>query len=236
MAIPRDLTGSNPFAGDDGSIEPALAYALTQPEELRAKAVVSALGRVLVPVVPHPHPGRDADGGVVEHEKVVANACGTDDDSLVKIPFPGGRDSLVVFSSAQAMAAWNPQARPVPANIMTVASEALRLEIGLISLDPGLPSQMLIGRSAVVALATRTPWRAPWEDSHLAGILNDGLGDDARVRLIPGIDGTAVIELVVENADKHGVLVLIAALTSLIESDEYLKARLDAVEIRPVLS
>ncbi|MGV9188897.1 SseB family protein [Arcanobacterium canis] len=236
MPIPRDLTGGNPFAGDDGSIEPPLAHALTQPEELRAKAVVDALGRVLVPVVPHAHPGRNTDGAVIEHEKVATNACGTEDDSLVKIPFPGGRDSLVVFSSAQAMGAWNPQARPVPANIMTVASEALRLEIGLITLDPGLASQTWIGRSAVVALATRTPWRAPWEDPYLAEILNDGLGDDARVRLVPGADGTTVVELVVGGMDKQEVFVLIAALTSLIETNEYIKARLDAVEIRPVLS
>ncbi|MDP9801737.1 hypothetical protein J2S49_001813 [Arcanobacterium wilhelmae] len=234
MPIPRDLTGGNPFAGDDGALEPALASAFVTDETHRAKEVVLSLGRVLIPVLPHEHPGRDELGKVVEHEKITVNACGTEDESLVKVPFPGGRDSLAVFSSAEAMRMWNPQARPVPAKIMTVASETLRLEIGLITLDPGLPSQTWIGRSAVVALATRTPWRAPWEDQRIADELNAGLGGEAVVTLKPSAAGATVVELAVGTVSRDDAMVAIASVTSLMENNEYVKARLDAVEIRPV--
>lgn len=238
MGIDSAKLRPNPFSSDDGSMRPELAAAFEQPETSRASAIVAALDRVIVPVVPHVHPGRDQAGGVAQHVTTEKNSIGTTDDDLVKTPFPGGRESLALFSSAQACAQWNPQARPVPASIKNVAIEALKNDVAQLTLDPGLETQTWIGRSAVIALASQTSWHAPWEDPQIRekilGALGEGLPSLVDVQLEPAGQGATAVVVTVENgATREAAVNAIQAVVAVIGSDEYVKARLDAVEVRP---
>ena len=64
------LLRPNPFSGDLGEMSADMAEALAAPDPGSSiKGIVAALtdGRVLVPALPHEHPGRTEDGGIAEH-------------------------------------------------------------------------------------------------------------------------------------------------------------------------
>jgi hypothetical protein len=90
------LPGTTPAApGDDGTADPALAAASAAGDPARVRiALLSA--RLLVPVVAVPISEGDAEMAV---------------PSLVAAD---GRRALPVFSSYDALRAWQPDARPVP--------------------------------------------------------------------------------------------------------------------------
>src|SRR4051794_13012008 len=103
----RALT-SQPFAGDDGRADPALAAALEAGDE-RALADALATARVLVPVV-----------AVLGEERAPAGPSGLPSDknadmAVATLVGPDGRTALPVFSSLTTLAAWDATARPVPA-------------------------------------------------------------------------------------------------------------------------
>ena len=230
------LLRPNPFAGDDGAIQPQLAAAFAAPDFSRTTDIIGALDRVIVPVVAHAHPGRNADGTVVEHVKVDPLEC--PDDDLPTTEFPGGRKAFPVFSSAEALAAWDPTARPVPLDIASVAAAALQRGTGLLVLDPASDTRLWIGRSAVAALATGTEWIAPWDDPKMiehivAGIEGNLLGFD-HVVIRPGRAGAArIIIHVIAHTRREQVAAIANTIIRMCGKDEYVKARLDVVEVVP---
>ncbi len=154
--VGRELPPSSPFAGDDGAADPALAAALAAAGAGAPTAVVDALAaaRVLVPVVAV---AEDADASPGEpggpfHEPRHASA------GVVAVATPDGRTALPVFSSVAALAAWRPDARPVPAEGPRAAAAALQEGWDLLVVDPGGPA-VVLPRPAVVALATGTTWQ-----------------------------------------------------------------------------
>ena len=70
---------------------------------------------------------------------------------------PDGRTALPVFSCVAALAAWRPDARPVPAEGPRAAAAALQEGWELLVVDPGGAS-VVVPRPAVVALATGAAW------------------------------------------------------------------------------
>ncbi|MDP9805596.1 hypothetical protein J2S70_000178 [Trueperella bonasi] len=229
----------NPYAHDDGAISIELARAFEQPESLRTGAIVKALGRVLVPVLPHAHPGREADGSVAVHVAPERDplACGGED--LVTVEFPGGRKALPIFSSVDSLRAWNASARPVPVDVKRVAVAALRHGDGVLTLDEGSPAMTWLGRSATVALASGAGWTPPWRDreiiDRMANAIDGGFPELERVKIEPGPHGRAVVELHLDaHATRQAVMDIVHTVSAMMATDAYIKARLDVVEIRPV--
>ncbi|GAA2174676.1 hypothetical protein GCM10009846_21540 [Agrococcus versicolor] len=196
------------YAGDDGSAPPAFVTAATA---LRAgdgdlAAVVDSLrgARLLVPLV--------AEAG--EMTTVGGRAVDTSQElSIVAVAGPDGAPILPMASSADAMRAWRPDARPVPASIERCAAAALE-DAGRVVVDPGTPTEVVLRRSALVALLTGSPWSPPHRhptvqaelvapllaiDGVEAVALADGdptarlLGRELEVRAIasPGVDRAA---------------------------------------------
>lgn len=235
------LLQPNPFSDDDGTVPPDLAAAFAKPEHLRTAAIVAALGRVLIPVLPHAHPERGADGTVSEH---VAAASSEDpstcpDDELMRVEFPGGRVALPVFSSGLALQAWNADARPVPISVAKVAKAAIQRADGVLTLDEGAPHMTWLGRSAVAALASGTDWIGPWDDPEITDRIIEGYGGPVpglvKLAIEPGARGTAVVVLyVVTGVSRESVFNMVQTVSAVIATDKYVKARLDLVEIRPV--
>src|SRR5690606_16921803 len=155
--------------------QPAMAAALAHEDSgERVVAVVEAMrtGRLIVPVVAHEHPGRDAEGHVIEH---AADKFKTGDRSgdemasaaMVSARTADGRAALPVFSSVAAMQRWNAGARPVPVEATRAAVSAVGETDSLLVLDPGNEITVLVPRPAVWALAQQQPWTPSWADPDL---------------------------------------------------------------------
>lgn len=151
----RALPRTSAFAGDDGSVPPALAAALALPDgQQRLEAVVDAVRtvRLLVPVVAEldemaepTEPGRPAG------EKSAHAA-------MVTVAAPDGRAVMPVFASVAAMQAWRAGARPVPVEGRRAALAAGSEADGVLVLDPGSASAVQVPRPAVRAIALGEPW------------------------------------------------------------------------------
>jgi hypothetical protein len=137
------------FAGDEGRADPGLLAALEVYADGRGDdaAVMAALAtaRLLVPMtalpaVPEIDPAGSAGDKVVEMALPVM--IGTD-----------GRRALPAFTSLATLAAWDPQARPVPVETRRAALGALQEDCAFLVLDPAGPVTWVADRAQVELLA-----------------------------------------------------------------------------------
>ncbi len=110
--------------------------------------VVAVLGEVEV----------DADG--LAHDK-------TSDMAAVLLTRPDGRRGLLAFTSADALTAWNPDARPVPVHTATAAQAALQEQAHALVVDVAGPVRFPIEGEDLRGLAagwrlTRVGERSAW--------------------------------------------------------------------------
>jgi hypothetical protein len=155
----RTLT-AQPFAGDDGSRDPALAAALaggSLADVVRAWAP----SRVLVPVVAVLDKGEGGELVAVEGDKSA-------DMALATLTGRDGTRALPAFTAAAALAAWDPAARPVPVEAARAAQAAVAEGCDAVVLDVAGPVSRVLPRPAVWAVAQGRDWLPPAED---AGVL-----------------------------------------------------------------
>ncbi|QTX05007.1 SseB family protein [Agromyces archimandritae] len=153
---------ANPFAGDDGRAPEALRLALEGfgAGEAGADAVVDAFreARLLIPLMAELGDGGTETGvGGLAVDK-------SQELSIVTVDGPDGRRVLPVFASVDAMGRWNRSARPVPADGVRVALAAADDGTELVVLDPGSPTEFVLRRPAVWAVAQQKPWKPAWAE------------------------------------------------------------------------
>ena len=237
---------SNPFAGDDGAVQPAMAAALARADDgERVRAVVEAMrtGRVLVPVVAHEHPGTDASGKVATHDTDkfrtgdrAADAMAS--AAMVSVRTADGRAALPVFSSIEALLRWDATARPVPVEASRAALSAVGETDSLLVLDPGSDVTVLVPRPAVWALAQQRAWTPSWADPELPGLVASALrgipelvgvrlerGGRAELRIVLAVPGGVAPEQLREAVARAG--------QALADATE-LRERVDSMELYPV--
>lgn len=225
------------YAGDDGAIDPRLAAALaafargTAP----AGAVVEAVrvSRLLVPLL-----ARAGDIGTAPDGHQVDK---TQELSIVTLAAPDGRGVLPAFTSTQALQAWNPAARPVPASGPRVALAAASESTELIVLDPGSPTEFVLRRPAVWALAQGIRWEPSFASSDVARAFQATADAEPSVRalaLAPGDPRSrfAGPELVVRLALAPGLTQeqldgLLRRLTARWAADEVIAAGVDSMTV-----
>ncbi len=144
----------NAFGDDDGAAPPELLAALAafRAGLAGAESVVDALrgARLLIPLMADAgETGTTADGRVVDKSQEL---------SIVTVAGPDGRTVQPVFSSVVAMQAWNPKARPVPADGLRVALAAASEGTELVVLDPTSETEFVVRRPAIWAMARQQPW------------------------------------------------------------------------------
>jgi len=164
----------NAAASDDGSADAALIAALNGflagtalPEE-----VVSAFAaaRLLIPLLAHAGElGTAPDGHLVDK---------TQELSIVTVAGPDGRKVLPAFTSVETLSAWNPKARPVPAVGPRVALAAASEQTELIVIDPASPTEFVLRRPAVYALATGESWLPPERNPAVAAAFDQSIADE----------------------------------------------------------
>lgn len=178
---------ANPHAGDDGAIAPELDAALRRFRDGDGSQadVVAVFGgvRLLIPLL-----AELGDGG----SEVGAHGHAVDKSqelSIVTVEGPDGRRVLPVFSSVDAMRTWNPVARPVPADGMRVALAAADDGTELVVLDPASPTEFVLRRPAVWAVAQSHAWQPPFESEPVRAAFERSIGSELAVlgvELSPG--------------------------------------------------
>jgi hypothetical protein len=161
----RLLQGSE-YPDDTGEATPVLAAALAgyADDETRYPDVLAALGasRLLVPVV--------AVLGEVEVDDDGLARDKSSDMATVLLRGADGRTALLAFSSAETLAAWNPEGRPVPVPTRTAALSALQEGAEALLIDVAGPVTVAVEGEDLSALAAgwrlarlgeRVGWVAP---------------------------------------------------------------------------
>jgi hypothetical protein len=170
----------NTSSDDDGSAPERLIEALRRfsSGELGESEVVDALreSRLLIPLVAHV-----GEAGLNEHGVVIDK---TQELSIITVAGPDGRNVLPVFTSVTAMSHWNPKARPVPAAGTRVALAAASEQTELVVLDPTSPTEFVIRRPALWAIAQAQPWTPSFRDEAVLDAFADAAAGETAVRSV----------------------------------------------------
>lgn len=240
---PRELPPVSAFAADDGSADPALAAVLAAHAAGRADLaeVVAALAptRVLVPVLAHEVP----DGTDAGHPVAAPTGLGAErevETAVVALQAPDGRTALPVFSGVAALAAWRPQARPMPASAPRAAASALAEGWPLLVLDPGGPVTVVVPRPAVQALAAGLEWSPAVRGGQVRADVREAIGrvlaDVPQVRSVDVEPGrraeVAVVVGLAAGLDRAGLAQVLDQVNARLAGDPMV-AQVDSLELRP---
>lgn len=180
----RDLTPSH-FPGDVGERNEAVAKALDAcdagEDPTREKLVEALAGtRVLIPIQAIATETATTASGL--------HADNASDMAMLKLQLRDGQMALPVFTSATALSAWSPEARPVPMVLEQAAQSAVAEGCTCLALDLGRDgAPLVLRRSALWAIAQGRRWCAPYKDSTVLDEV------EALVAAIDGVDGAEVL-------------------------------------------
>lgn len=164
-------------SADDGSAPPALLAALARfrAREAGEESVIDAIrsSRLLIPLVTSLGEAGENDQGLVIDK--------TQELSIITVAGPDGRNVLPVFSSAAAMTAWNADARPVPADAVRVAVAAAAEGTELVVLDATAPTEYVIRRPALWAIAQGTAWTPSYASASVAAAFAASVSSELAV-------------------------------------------------------
>lgn len=169
------------FDQDDGAQDEGfrLAHAaLREGIGTEAEVVASlATARVFVPIVATASelievvPGAaPAQGGEPHGDSLHGHNLAGDKESdmaLITVLAPDGRRALPAFSTAENLAAWHPQARPVAVFAPRAALSAVAEDAQLMVMDPGAATTFVVRRPALWALAQQRLWTPSYADAQL---------------------------------------------------------------------
>lgn len=148
-APPERVIPDSGFAGDDGAADVRLARALASHADgaTTSGAVLAALqdARLLVPVV--------AVLGEVEVDERGLAHDKTSDMAAVLVRAADGSTGLLAFTSTEAMARWDPSARPVPVSAVTAATAAVQDGAEALLVDLAGPTTFVVDGDDLVRLA-----------------------------------------------------------------------------------
>jgi hypothetical protein len=196
----RSLAGTG-FGEDTGDADPALLAALAevgdQPSaEADARLVrAAAAARWLVPVVAVLDESGDGD-----HRHTVEKRT---DMAVVTLTAPDGRRALPVFTSTDALAAWDPTARPVPVSGAQAAQAAVAEGCQVAVVDVGGEAPTELRPSMLWALAQEVEWRPAHTDPFVAQSVSRAVADEPDV---------ATLRLEEGRPAGHGVLRVVLGL------------------------
>ncbi|RAX17372.1 SseB family protein [Pseudarthrobacter sp. AG30] len=237
------------FEDDDGTADAGYltaVAALRQGSGSEAGVVAAlATARVFIPIVAQLAEEAETDHGLHADKQA--------DMALVTLKAADGRIALPAFTSAAALSAWHPEARPVAVYAARAALSAVAEGAELLVLDPGAGFTFVVRRPAAWALAKQHHWVPSYEDGELAaelGRASSGFPAVRGIELLPGrgvsataADGTVVpgggagpelqVVLYLEDGlDAAGVQELVAGLQAEWSRNVLFGERVDSLEIK----
>lgn len=209
------------FSDDDGSADPRLSAALAAWAEDRTAVgpVLEALkgARLLVPVV--------AILGEVEEDEKGLRREKTSEMAVPTLK-AGGRTALPAFTSTDALARWDPAARPVAVPLHQALQAAAHEKADTIVLDLSGPVPFELTGPTLLALAEGRTTTDPLADPAVTGAVRAAVAAEPAVRrayLGPGkADG--ILALVLDPAASPGEAA--RAVAERMAADDTLRARL----------
>jgi len=199
----RYLSGTG-YDDDQGGADPELAEALAEAHDRPSAeadarlARAAAAARWLVPVVAV---RGDGDERGESHTSEVHSSDSYPSDSypsdsypsaqhpgdtrtdmaILTLVAPDGRRALPLFSSVDALAAWDPSARPVPVSAARAAQAALADGCQVAVVDLGSGHSIEIRRSMLWALAQDLEWTPPHFDALVAQAVSEAVANEPDV-------------------------------------------------------
>jgi hypothetical protein len=226
----RELTGTG-FDGDTGAADPALATALGDPaDELGLMAAVAA-ARLLVPIVAEPVSVARAGDGPAAGLAVEKQT----DMAAVTLVAPDGTRALPVFSSMAAIAAWDPQARPVPVTAARAGQAAVSERCDIIVVDVAGPATVALRPSMVWALAQQRVWLPAHEDEVVRRSVAAAVREQEDVtaqEFAPGAPGEGVLRISLTlrpGLDAAAVQAVATEVGERLATDGEIRARIDGL-------
>jgi hypothetical protein len=167
----RDLSPSG-FETDTGAADPVLLTALATPgDDLALMRAVEA-SRFVVPIVADLTEA-DASGDLTVDTQV--------DMAAVTLVAPDGQRALPVFTGTQALADWDPAARPVPVTPARAGQAAVSEGCDVIVVDVAGPAPRVLRPSMVWALAQQRPWEPAHTDAFVERSVTAAVRDEGDV-------------------------------------------------------
>ena len=164
----------NAFADDDGKAPSELIEAIKKfrTGKVGAEAVVDQIrvSRLLVPLL-----ANLGESDIGAHGQKVDKSA---ELSIVTVKSPDDQDSLVVFSSVEAMSLWNKAARPVPTDAIRIALAAASQMSTRVVLDPGSDTEFVVRRPAIAKIAQSLPWLPPERNEAVLKVLRDSVAGE----------------------------------------------------------
>jgi hypothetical protein len=176
------------FGDDDGTADAgylAAVAALVEGTGDEAAVVATlATARVFIPIIAQL--GEEAAGvdGLTADKQA--------DMAMVTLKAPDGRTAMPAFTSADALAAWHPEARPVAVYAARAALSAVAEGAELLVLDPGSEVTFVVRRPAVWALAQQQAWIPSYTDAALAAEMAEATGTFPAVRQLALLPGSGI--------------------------------------------
>jgi hypothetical protein len=162
------------FAADDGSADPAAAAALaafaagTGSEHAALTALAGV--RLLVPVVAAEVQDRDPQPAAPEGSGHVPGGEKASEMSIPTLIGQDGRAAVPAFTSLAAMHAWQPSARPAPADAARVW-QAAAADSSAVVLDIAGPVPLAVDGARLAALAAGQPVPLPEHDPDVHAVV-----------------------------------------------------------------
>ncbi|KRE77574.1 SseB family protein [Arthrobacter sp. Soil763] len=249
----RSLAGDDAkihnFEDDDGAADAGYLTALARLAEGSGDEadVVAALAtaRVFVPILAQLAEEGEGAGGLHADKQA--------DMALVTLKAPDGRTAMPVFTSAAALEAWHPEARPVAVYAARAALSAVAEGAELLVLDPGSAATFVVRRPAVWALARQHGWTPSYLDPAVAEAVGEGAAGEPALRRVevgpgggvasaqtdggqlPGGGAGPELRLVLyleDGLDAGAVQALVARLNNTWARNETFAERVDSIEIK----
>ena len=225
----RELSPSG-FETDTGAGDPALLAALATPgDDLALMRAVEA-SRFVVPVVAEAAE-TDATGEHVVETRV--------DMAAVTLVAPDGQRALPVFSGVEALAAWDPGARPVPVSPARAGQAAVSEGCDVIVVDVAGPSTRVLRPTMVWALAQQRSWEPAHTDPFVARSVAAAVRDEDDItshELEEGNPrGEGVLGVVLDlrpGLDPEQVRAVATRVGERLATDGELRARIDGLAFR----
>ena len=227
MGAPGNQLPDPGFAGDSGRPDAALAAALVAHDqgEVGESEVLGALvaARVLVPVV----------ALLVEGDRSLAGAASrqekASDMALVTLVGRDDRRALPVFTSLAALAAWRPDARPVPVEAPRAALSAVAEGAAVLIVDVAGPHRFDVSGPALEALARGRGWIPPHADPDVRMAIETATAAEptlVAVQVGAGENGSVRVTLShIADADLAAVTAAVSAVATRLADDEVIRHR-----------
>ena len=211
-------------AGAGASGAGGAAGAAVRETELLARV---AAARWLVPVVAVPTE-LDEHGGLVTDTR--------SEMAAVTLTAADGSRALPMFSSLEALAAWDPEARPVPVPAASAAQSAITESCDALVVDLASAHAAVLRPSMLWALAQERAWVPAHHDDHVARAVAAAVDDERLVsahRLEAGEPAGAgvlrVVLLLPPGLDQDTVSEVATRIGERIATDGETRARIDAL-------